>query len=270
MHRFRQVSPLLIFALVSLLYCSQVCVAAGHVHAAVPAAIPDSANATPCHSPSPEPQNTATSAQTAVVISFSPRRLLALTLFLLRGCFLFRLFLCLPALPSGSFTTRLSQSNRETRFTSSALSLTFCSSTLIPFPLLSSAWRNSLLLEIGYAYFFASASHAGPGTLDVSSVNACVSKGNSYCALYAPFLLIIAGRHVGQQLRALLHASTTASDSPSQSGCSRNTIFTTLASSQKRERYAYPYGGDTHAATSHRTWRNAQRSLMKRVSLPAL
>jgi hypothetical protein len=60
MHWFRQVSPLLIFALVSLLYCSQVCVVTGHVHAAASAPSPesDSADAAPCHSRSTAPQNT--------------------------------------------------------------------------------------------------------------------------------------------------------------------------------------------------------------------
>lgn len=60
MHWFRQVSPLLIFAFVSLLYCSQVCVAAGHVRAAAssPSTEPASADEMACHSPSTAPQNT--------------------------------------------------------------------------------------------------------------------------------------------------------------------------------------------------------------------
>src|SRR5215510_14125025 len=60
MHWLRQLSPLLIFALVSLLCCSRVCVAAGHMHAAASAlsSQSDSADATPCHSRSTSPQNT--------------------------------------------------------------------------------------------------------------------------------------------------------------------------------------------------------------------
>src|SRR5262245_36130503 len=60
MRRLRRVSPLLITFLVSLFYCSQVCVAAGHVHAAASTTRldPHSADATPCHSPSPAPQHT--------------------------------------------------------------------------------------------------------------------------------------------------------------------------------------------------------------------
>ncbi len=60
MPRLRQVSPLFIFALISLLYCSQTCVAAGHAHAAVSATRPDAhaADATPCHPPSTTPRNT--------------------------------------------------------------------------------------------------------------------------------------------------------------------------------------------------------------------
>lgn len=58
MYQLRQASPLFIFALVSLLYCSQVCVAAGHVHTAVTTADSDSADARPCHSPAGEPRNT--------------------------------------------------------------------------------------------------------------------------------------------------------------------------------------------------------------------
>src|SRR5438094_625118 len=60
MHWLRRLSPLLIFALVSFFYCSQVCVAAGHMHVAVSALNPksDSADATPCHSHSTAPQNT--------------------------------------------------------------------------------------------------------------------------------------------------------------------------------------------------------------------
>src|SRR5262245_23294778 len=60
MRQLRRVSPFLITLVLSLFYCSQVCVAAGHVHAAVLTARPDShsADATPCHSPSTTPQNT--------------------------------------------------------------------------------------------------------------------------------------------------------------------------------------------------------------------
>ena len=58
MPRFRQASSLIILALVSLLYCTQVCVAAGHVHAAVTVANHDSADARSCHSPAEDPQHT--------------------------------------------------------------------------------------------------------------------------------------------------------------------------------------------------------------------
>src|SRR5262245_7440937 len=60
MYRLRRIPALFIFALVSLLYCSQVCIAAGHVHATVSVARSDAntAAATPCHSPSSVPQNT--------------------------------------------------------------------------------------------------------------------------------------------------------------------------------------------------------------------
>lgn len=60
MTRFRQVAPLFIFALVSLLYCSQACLALGHGYAVVATSSheSDSVDAQPCHSHAPSPQNT--------------------------------------------------------------------------------------------------------------------------------------------------------------------------------------------------------------------
>lgn len=58
MHRFRHASSLIILALVSLLYCTQVCVAAGHAHAAVTVVHHDAADARPCHPPAEDPQHT--------------------------------------------------------------------------------------------------------------------------------------------------------------------------------------------------------------------
>jgi hypothetical protein len=63
MPQLRQVSPLFIFALISLLYCSPVCVATGHAHAAVSSIRANSnfPDETPCHPPSTTPWNTSDS-----------------------------------------------------------------------------------------------------------------------------------------------------------------------------------------------------------------
>jgi hypothetical protein len=58
MHRFRHASSLIILALVSLLYCTQICVAAGHATAAVTVPTHDPADARSCHPPAEDPQHT--------------------------------------------------------------------------------------------------------------------------------------------------------------------------------------------------------------------